>query len=159
MLRLFVLTMVFGLFSAPFEPAVAQNQVPSKAGDRFTFQVTDQGVLRFDSRTGEVSQCTVGASGAICRAAPDERATFESEIARLEAENAALKKALADNGAAVSRPPVPPAPIPNVADNAPGPDSKTPPESPHGRIRTTFDTAWRNLVALMSRMKSALQNG
>ena len=95
----------------------------------------------------------MGASGAICRSAPDERAALESEIARLEADNAALRKQLADRSL-TAPPPVPPASIPGVADKSPGSDGTSQPE--RGRLRTAIDTAWRSLVAMMARMKSAL---
>jgi hypothetical protein len=153
MLRALALAMIFGLFSGNFGPAGAQNRPQEPLADRYSFQVTDQGVLRLDSRTGQISQCTVGASGAICRSAPDERAALESEIARLEADNAALRKQLADRSL-TAPPPVPPASIPGVADKSPGPDGNSLPE--RGRLRTAIDTAWRSLVAMMARMKSAL---
>ena len=146
-------TLFFGVFSA----AQAQGRPPEQTGERYSFQVTDRGVMRFDSRTGQVSQCLPGASGMICRATPDERVTFENEIARLETENAALKKALAERGGVLSTPPVPPGSIPNVADNAPDPGSKSEPEPARSRIRTALETAWRNVVAMVSRVKSALQ--
>jgi hypothetical protein len=155
MFRALALAMIFGLFSGNFGPAGAQNQPPEPAADRYRFQVTDQGVLRLDSRTGRISQCTVGASGAICRSAPDERAALEGEIARLEADNAALRKQLADRGL-TAPPPVPPMSIPGVADKSTGPDGTSQPE--RGRFRTAIDTAWRSLVAIMARMKNTLQN-
>jgi hypothetical protein len=154
MLRSLALAAIFGLFAAGFGPAGAQNRPQEPSADRYSFQVTDKGVLRFDSRTGQVSQCTVGPSGAICRTSPDERGAFESEIARLESENAALKKALADRGL-TAPPPVPPASIPEASDKSA--DPKAGPEDGKGRFRAAIDTAWRNLVAMMSRMKSALQ--
>jgi uncharacterized protein YneR len=147
----------FVLISAGFSPAFAQRQPAEPGSDRFRFEVTDKGILRFDSRSGEVSQCTVGVSGAICRAAPDERAAFEKEIARLETENAGLRKALADRNADPA-PPVPPAAIPD-SSGPPSADAPAAAEPARGRVRTALDTAWRNLVALMTRMKSALPNG
>jgi len=152
-----VCAVFFTLFFGVFSTAQAQGRPPEQSGERYSFQVTDRGVMRFDSRTGQVSQCLPGASGMICRATPDERAAFESEIARLESENAALKKALADRGVVMSTPPIPPASIPDVADNAPDQGSKNEPEPARGRIRTAIDTAWRNVVAMVSRVKSALQ--
>jgi hypothetical protein len=153
MLRALALAMIFGLFSGSFGSAGAQNRSPEPAVDRYSFQVIGQGVLRLDSRTGQISQCTVGASGAICRSAPDERAALESEIARLEVDNAALRKQLADRSLTAA-PPVPPMTIPGVADKSPGPDGNSQPE--RGRVRTAIDAAWRSLVAMMARMKSAL---
>jgi len=154
MLRALALATIFGLFSVSSGFAQAQTGQAEPAAERYNFQVTEGGVLRFDSRTGEISQCTIGAAGPVCRAAPDERTAFENEIARLQAENAALKKALANRGDAET-PPTPPGAIPEVTDKSPAPSTGDEPAK--GRMRTAVDTAWRNLVALMSRLKGALQ--
>jgi hypothetical protein len=49
------------------------------------------GFLRLDTRTGQVSLCTVSGGQPQCRAGADERAAFEAEIDRLAKENARLK--------------------------------------------------------------------
>jgi hypothetical protein len=158
MLRPACFALIFGLFSGICCPAGAQGRLPESTGERYTFQQTDRGTLRLDSRTGQVSLCGSVAAGMTCRVIPDERAVLEAEITRLETENAALKKVLADRGVVVPPPPIPPAAIPGVADTSPPSDDKTQSDAGRGRIRTAIDTAWRNLVAMMSRMKGALQN-
>jgi hypothetical protein len=59
--------------------------------------VTD-GFVRLDTQTGEVALCSQRTVGWACQAAPEDRAAFESEIARLRNENAALKQALLSHG-------------------------------------------------------------
>ena len=68
---------------------------PEKAGDaangRFVMTPVAEGFLRLDTRSGQVSLCTLNAGQAQCRASADERAALEAEIDRLGKENAALK--------------------------------------------------------------------
>jgi hypothetical protein len=59
--------------------------------------VTD-GFVRLDTQTGEVALCSQRTVGWACQVAPEDRAAFESEIARLRGENAALKQALLSRG-------------------------------------------------------------
>jgi hypothetical protein len=73
-------------------PAVAgTDDAPASENGRYTMTPVPLGFLRLDTRTGAVSLCTVSETLAQCRAAPDERAVLETEIARLHDENAALK--------------------------------------------------------------------
>jgi hypothetical protein len=74
----------------------AQAQAPAAENDdaRYTFHRTDDGYLRLDGRTGQVSFCTRRPVGWACQTVPDERAALEAEIARLQTGNAALKKEL-----------------------------------------------------------------
>ena len=75
-------------------PALAQAPAPESEDTRYTFNRVDDGYLRLDGRTGQVSFCVRRTVGWACQAVPDERTALEAEIARLGAENAALKKDL-----------------------------------------------------------------
>ena len=74
--------------------ALAQSPPPEAADSRYTFHRVDEGYLRLDGRTGQVSLCAQRPVGWACQAVPDERSALEAEIARLQGENAALKKEL-----------------------------------------------------------------
>ncbi len=97
--------------SAQAEPASspqAQSPAATDAGDsangRCVMTPVAEGFLRLDTRSGQVSLCTLKAGQAQCRASADERAALEAEIDRLAKENAALKgqapKAAQDSQAA-----------------------------------------------------------
>jgi hypothetical protein len=49
-------------------------------------------VLRLDTRSGQVSHCSRSDGGWVCKVVPDERSALETEIARLQSENATLKR-------------------------------------------------------------------
>ena len=55
-------------------------------------------MLRLDTRTGQVSLCARKDANWACNAVPDERQALESEIARLQRENGALKKDMVARG-------------------------------------------------------------
>jgi len=83
-------------------PALADGTTPDTAGGRFMFekQADGQGsrYLRLDTQTGEVSLCSQRAVGFACVASPEDRTVLENEIARLRAENGALKKEILSRG-------------------------------------------------------------
>jgi hypothetical protein len=79
-------------------PVFADDATPDTKGGRYTLNKVGDGFVRLDSQTGEVALCTQRAVGWACQAAPEDRAAFESEIARLRGENAALKQALLSRG-------------------------------------------------------------
>lgn len=74
--------------------ATAQPLAPEQGDGRFTFHRADDGYLRLDGKTGQVSICSRRPSGWQCQLLPDERSALEIEIARLQTDNAALKQAL-----------------------------------------------------------------
>ena len=71
---------------------------PDTAGGRYIFEKQADGFVRLDTQTGEVALCSQRAVGWACQAAPEDRAVLENEIARLRAENAALKKDIVARG-------------------------------------------------------------
>ncbi len=83
---------VFGLFSGGFCPADAQSRPPEPSADRYSFQVTDQGILRLirePDRSPNVRWARQERS-----AVPHRTSVRRSkaEIARLEADNTVLRK-------------------------------------------------------------------
>ena len=76
----------------------AQEPALDLADKRFTYHRVDDGYLRLDLRSGEVATCRQREAGWACTLAPEERAALESEIARLQRDNALLKNALLERG-------------------------------------------------------------
>jgi hypothetical protein len=81
------------------QPHWQYSDRPPQFGDpRFAFRRSDDGYRRIDISTGEVASCRKGAAGWDCVAVPGERVTIDAEMARLQRENALLKKMLTEHG-------------------------------------------------------------
>jgi hypothetical protein len=74
---------------------VAAQSAPDSDNGRYSMTPIPDGVLRLDTRTGTMSTCTKNGTGWACYAVPDERAAFDAEIGRLQAEVEKLKGQLA----------------------------------------------------------------
>jgi hypothetical protein len=81
-----------------FAPAAYAQTAPDTENGRYVFNQVSDGMLRLDTRTGQVSLCAKKDSGWACNAVPDERQALESEITRLQRENGALKKDMIARG-------------------------------------------------------------
>jgi hypothetical protein len=84
--------------AAAIGAALADEAAPDTEGGRYVFSKQANGFLRLDTQSGAVALCSEQPVGWACQAAPDDRAVFEREIARLQNENAALKRALLAHG-------------------------------------------------------------
>ena len=78
--------------------AGAQGAAPDAENGRFSFNQMPEGLLRLDTRTGNVSLCSKREAGWACQVIPDERAVLEGEIARLQIQNGALKREMIARG-------------------------------------------------------------
>src|SRR5207248_1174852 len=74
---------------------VAAQSAPDSENGRYAMTPIPEGVLRLDTRTGTMSTCTKNGAGLACYAVPDERAAFDAEVGRLQAEVEKLKGQLA----------------------------------------------------------------
>src|ERR1700681_4583870 len=92
MIRMGPLVFVVVSYALLCDSASPQGTQPENEESRFSFFRADDGYLRLDGRTGQVSLCTRRQAGWLCQALPEERAAFEAEIARLQLDNAALKR-------------------------------------------------------------------
>ena len=153
--------------SAPVPEAPAQNQpapapAPGTDDGRYSFHRMGDGFVRLDSRTGQLAQCGLGPAGWSCKAVPDERAALESEIARLQRENAELKKSLLSRGldlpgGVVAQAPAP-SPVPPL--NVPDPsrrEPKAPSDVELDHAITFMKNVWRKLVDMMLDLQRDVQ--
>ena len=79
-------------------PAGAEELTPDSQGGRYVFSKQAGGFLRLDTQSGAVALCSEQPVGWACQMAPEDRTVLENEIARLQSENAALKKVLLAHG-------------------------------------------------------------
>ncbi len=134
-------------------PALAQiPAMPSSENGRFTFHQTADGMLRLDTRTGQVSVCRESIGDWACRIVPDERTALENEIVRLQNENVTLKRELLARGT----------PLPGTGKNettqAPRePMLRMPTDADLDRMMSFLEKMWRRLVETMQNVQRDIQ--
>ncbi|MEZ5788862.1 MAG: hypothetical protein R3D62_20790 [Xanthobacteraceae bacterium] len=129
----------------------ALDPPPESDDPRFSFHRSEDGFIRLDRRTGQVSRCARRPSGWSCLAVPDDRAALDAEIGRLQSENAALKQTLLDRGL-----PLPGAVKPG-APSASAPRSEKPSgEAEVDRAMSMIERVWRRLLEMMANLQRDL---
>ena len=121
--------------------AHAQNGQPEGDDSRYTFNRADDGYLRLDGRTGQVSLCTRRTVGWACQTVADERSALESEIARLQNENVALKRELLAHNLAL---PGVVKPEPPVAKSV-----EPPSDADLNKMMSFVEKVWRRMVEMI----------
>jgi len=116
---------------------LAEDAAPGHDDGRYTFKEVADGFLRLDTRTGHVSVCSKRSTGWTCLMVPDDRTALEDEIARIEAENARLKKQLAERGLE-----------PHGNETL-----KLPSDADLDRVMAFLEKAWRRLIDMVESMQ------
>jgi hypothetical protein len=136
-------------------PAMADDPPTDSAGGRYSFakQADGQGIsyLRLDTQTGEVSLCSRKPVGFACEAAPEDRAVLENEIARLQRENAELKKDLLSRGL-----PLPPGAMPPLAQD--GGTVRLPSDADIDRVVDFAGRVWHRFIDAVARAQKQILN-
>ena len=137
---------VAGLGLAVSSMAWGQTAAPQSDDSRYTFNRIDDAYLRLDGRTGQVSICAQRPAGWACQAVPDERAALEAEIARLQAENAAVKKELIARNL-----PLPGTVKPEAPPASPDePRLQLPNDANLNKVMNFVEKVWRRLLEMMA---------
>jgi len=126
--------------SALAGPAFAQDK-PDNADGRFTLHRSDEGFLRLDGRSGQVSLCLKRSAGWECQAVPDERSALEGEIARLQANNAQLKRELLAHNL-----PLPGGARPDVSGHE---ELQLPSDAELNRVMAFVEKVWKRMVEMI----------
>jgi hypothetical protein len=132
-------------------PSLAAAQAPASPQDdaRYSFSKTDDGFLRLDRQTGQVSICSRKTLGWACETVADERAALEGEIARLQTQNAALKKELISNSLALPR-----AVAPGSSERpASSLELKLPTQADVDRVVSFMEKVWRRMVESLGNLQ------
>jgi hypothetical protein len=140
--------LLLSFFVCACTPTFAQAPLPDSQGGRFSFHQVAEGLLRLDSRTGQVSFCRGAAAGWACHAVPDEREALEIEIARLQSDNARLKREIIARGH-----PLPRGIAPEDSKPAPQAELKLPSDAEVERVMAFFEKIWRRLVEMVQSMQ------
>jgi hypothetical protein len=124
---------LFALACAWAPAALAQTPAPKAAPEsengRYSMSPVADGVLRLDTRTGQVSLCRQKSDSWICEATADDRAAYEKEIARLQAKVAGLEAELGRRPG--------------------GSDLKLPSDADVDRVMKFFETVFRRFIGMI----------
>jgi hypothetical protein len=139
--------------------AAADSKVESENG-RYALSPIPDGVIRLDTRTGDVSTCTNSGTGWACYSVPSERAALDAEIGRLQKDNDKLKAELAAREPTVAGKTDEPLP---KADSLKKVEPKAeaerkieiplPSDRDMDRMMSFLEQAWRRLVEMANRMQ------
>ena len=139
-MRRFALAVTLSLTA--FAAASAQTATPDSENGRYSFNPVADGVLRLDTRSGQVSQCSRSDVGWACKMVPDERLALETEIGGLQGEIATLKKELLARGL----------PLPGVssvsATKPNEPELKLPNDAEVDKVMSFVEKVWRRLIEM-----------
>ena len=149
MLRI-ILAVVIAVLAASGAPVGAQDSSGPSDSARYTFYRVQDIFIRLDVQTGHVSQCGWTPTGWFCRVMPDERMALESEIARLLADNLALKKELLIRGLPLPEGIKPDRPV--SRDN----DMKLPNEVELDRALAFMEKVWRRMIEMVANLQRDL---
>jgi hypothetical protein len=141
--------------------AVTAQLTPDIENGRYSLAPVADGVIRLDTRTGEVSTCNNSGAGWACYAVPDERAALDAEIGRLQSDNEKLKAQLAAREPTVTGKidePLPKTdplkkPNPKVAEGERKIEIPLPSDRDMDRMMAFVEQAWRRLVEMANRMQ------
>jgi hypothetical protein len=159
-LKLSTYAIAIAIFLGGAGAALAQAK-PDTENGRYALSPIADGVLRLDTRTGAVSTCSNSGAGWACYAVPDERAAFDSEIGRLQAENEKLKAQLAERDGTVTGkvdealPKSDPLkkPEPKVAEGERKIEIPLPSDRDMDRVMAFLEKAWRRLIEMANRVQ------
>jgi len=147
----FALLIALGTVCLAGNAAFAAEPVPDSENGRYTFSPAADGLMRLDTRTGTVSNCSNSAAGWACFAVPDERKALDEEIGRLQAENGKLKAQLASRDPAAS---------PKTDDSQRKIEIPLPSDQDMDRVMSFLQRAWKRLVEMANQMqKDVAGNG
>src|SRR5215213_285746 len=154
---------VLMLLAAAIEPAAAQPKPDSHNG-RYALSPVADGVIRLDTRTGDVSTCTNTGTGWVCYAVPDERAALDAEIGRLQTDNERLKAELAAREPTVTGKTDEPLPKtdslkkaePKLAEGERKIEIPLPSDRDMDRMMSFIEQGWRRLIEMANRMQKEI---
>ncbi len=155
--------------------SAAAQSMPDSENGRYALSPVSDGVIRLDTRTGAVSNCSNTGTGWACYVVPDERAALDAEIGRLQADNqkskAELEKSRTEleklKAELAAREPVVTGKIeealpktdslkkaePKVADGERRIEIPLPSDRDMDRVMSFLEQAWRRLVEMANRMQ------
>ncbi|HET9716828.1 MAG TPA: hypothetical protein VFP60_11650 [Pseudolabrys sp.] len=148
----------------------------SSGQGRFSFNRLDDGLLRLDNATGQITFCREQKPGWVCLQVPEQRAVLQSDLENLDKEVTSLKREIAsltalktsiarleseivrlkDEIASIKNPPPrPPAEVdPALREHEP--TSRLPTQEHLARARQFLEKTWRGLVTMVADLQKGI---
>ena len=130
---------------------------------RFSFSPVVDGMMRLDSRTGQVSHCRRRGPAWSCETVADDRAAYEAEIARLAGKVAALEAELARRSATeapkLGAEPTPPVPPQTVPPSASKPGAPWPGDEEVERAMRYLEGLFRRFLTMVDKLRQEFEPG
>lgn len=141
--------------------AATAQSAPDTENGRYALSPIAGGVMKLNTRSGDVSTCINTGTGWACYAVPDERAALDAEIGRLQSDNEKLKVQLAAREPTVSGKidePLPKAdslkkPEPKVAEGERKIEIPLPSDRDLDRVMSFLEQAWKRLIEMANRVQ------
>jgi len=127
------------------------DSIPDTENGRYALSQAADGVIRLDTRTGAVSNCSNSGTGWACYVVPDERKAMDEEIGRLQAENEKLKAQLASRESAAATPKSEDGP--KTAEGDRKIEIPLPSDQDVDRVMSFLERAWRKLIDMANRVQ------
>lgn len=127
----------------------AEAQPTADISARYAFNRVDDGFLRLDNVSGQVSFCSQTSAGWACQAVPEDRAALEKEIARLQEEVASLKQQVV-----TIREPAPPRPPVDLSGPSAQSERAAELRADLSRAKAAVQNAWQRVVDMIKGLQN-----
>lgn len=87
--------MRYRIFAAAAFGVLSVPALHAEETERYRLEKSEQGYVRMDTQTGEMSICEERTGQLVCKLAADERAAFEDEIDRMQSKLSTLEERVA----------------------------------------------------------------
>jgi hypothetical protein len=137
--------------------AAAEQQTAASADSaaRYAFNRVNDGFLRLDNVSGQVSFCNQTSAGWACQAVPEDRAALEKEIARLQDQVASLQQQVV-----ALRDPAPPRPPADLSGPSAQGERAAELRADLSRAKVAVQNAWQRVVDMIKGLqKDMLRKG
>ncbi|MCX7296336.1 MAG: hypothetical protein WCG00_15670 [Hyphomicrobiales bacterium] len=148
-LRIAAFAGMASLTGGPLAAQTVDAPASPEASPRYTFNRVDDGYLRLDNSSGQVTLCSQRNVGWACQAVPEDRAALDSEIARLQAEVDRLTTEIAALRAP-AEPPRPPGDLTPRKDDGKTLTLKLPSDEDIKWAREAIEKVWRQFVDMVA---------
>jgi hypothetical protein len=127
----------------------AEAQATADISARYAFNRVNDGFLRLDNVSGQVSFCSQTSAGWACQAVPEDRAALEKEIARLQDEVASLKQQVVAMREPALREPAPPRPPADLSGPSAQSERAAELRADLSRAKAAVQSAWQRVVDMI----------